>query len=245
MTKLESVRFQPLVDALSQQAYLTLFRTEPLESICLLDMPARLALAIVARELGGPAVCQEEIRDLTQIEAKLAAKVVHIMLAEWCNTWADILPMRPLLLRHESSGRFLNLAPPDTMFISLGLEARLAQTVETIHLAFPQALLEPLIAKLSSGLQDAQRPAAAKSGAGPRWNPALNDIPIQVSAGWRGMEISARQLAALKPGDLLPLRPATPNQVELSIESVPKFAGQLGTSGAQLAVRILETLAPL
>ena len=72
MTKFETVRYQALVDTLSQPAYLTLFRVEPLESICLLDIPARLALAIVDRELGGPAVWQNDVRDLTQIEAKLA-----------------------------------------------------------------------------------------------------------------------------------------------------------------------------
>ena len=245
LTQLETVRFQPLVEAFSQPAYLTLFRVEPLENVCLLDMPARLALAIVDRELGGPAVCQEESRDLTKIEAKLAAKVVHVMLAEWCNTWADTLPMRPLLLRHETSGRFLNLCPPDTMFLRLGLEARLVQTVETVHLAFPQSILEPLIAKLESSLQEAPLPPAAQPGARLRWNPALNDVPIQVSAGWRGLEISARQLAALKPGDLLPLRPATTSRVEIAIESIPKFAGQLGTFGPQMAVKIVETLAQI
>lgn len=242
MTKLETIRFQPLTDSLSQPTYLTLFRLEPLESVCLLDMPARLALAIVDRELGGPAICQDESRDLTKIEAKLAAKVVHVMLAEWCSTWADTLPMRPLLLRHESSGRFLKLSAPDSMYLKLGLETRFAQTVETIHFAFPQSILEPLIAKLNTGLQEGQTKAAAPPGAGLRWNPAFDDVPVQVSAGWRGLEISARQLAALKPGDLLPLRPATVSQVEISIESLPKFAGQLGTFGPQLAVRIAETL---
>ncbi len=242
MTQFETLRYQPLVGKFSQPAFLTLFKIEPLESVCLLDMPARLALAIVDRELGGPAVCQDEIRDLTQIEAKLAAKVVHVMLAEWCSVWADLLPLRPVLLRHESSARYLNLSAADTMFLSLGLEARLAQTVETIHFAFPQSILEPLVAKLNSGLQDGQKPPATQPGAGPRWNPAFNDVLIQVSARWRGLEISARRLAALKPGDLLPLRPAAISQVEICLESFPKFTGQLGTSGPQLAVRIVETL---
>ena len=106
-------------------------------------------------------------------------------------------------------------------------------------LAFPQSILEPLIAKLNSGLQDGQEPQPAQPGAGPRWNPALNDVPIQVGARWRGLEISARQLAALKPGDLLPLRPDTISQVEISLESIPKFSGQLGTSGPHLAVKIV------
>jgi flagellar motor switch protein FliM len=56
------------------------------------------------------------------------------------------------------------------------------------------------------------------------------------------LEISARQLAALKPGDLLPLRPAVISQVEISLESIPKFAGQLGSAGPHLAVKIVDAL---
>jgi flagellar motor switch protein FliM len=219
-----------------------LFRVEPLESICLLDIPARLALAIVDRELGGPAIWQNEVRDLTPIEAKLAAKVVNVILADWCHAWADALPIRPLLLRHESSGRFLNLSPPHPIFLSLGLETRLAQTVETIRLAFPQSSLEPLLAKLNSGLQDGREPRPAQPGPGLPWNSALDDVLIQVGARWRGLEITARRLAALKPGDLLPLRPAAMSQVEISLESIPKFAGQLGTAGPHLAVKIVQAL---
>lgn len=242
MTRLDTLRFQPFVDGLSNPTYLTLFKIEPLEGVCLLDMPAKLGLTLVDRELGGPAVCQDEIRDLTEIEAKLAAKLVHLMLAEWCNIWAGTLPMRPLLLRHETSGRYLNLCPPDTMFVSLSMEARIAQTVETIQFAFPQSIMEPLIAKLDSGFQNGQKPRAAQPGAGARWNPALNDVCIDIRARWRGLEITARQLADLKPGVLLRLRPAATSRVEISLDGQPKFAGQLGTSGRQLAVKIVETL---
>jgi flagellar motor switch protein FliM len=46
----------------------------------------------------------------------------------------------------------------------------------------------------------------------------------------------------LKAGDLLPLRPATTRQVEISVGSTPKFTGQLGAVGSQLAVKIVEKL---
>jgi flagellar motor switch protein FliM len=242
MTRLEAVRFQPLVAGLPQPVYLTLFRTEPMEHICLLDIPVHLALAIVDRELGGPAVCQEEVRDLTQIEGKLAARLVHLILAEWCNAWADLFPMRPLLLRHETSGRFLSFCPSETMFLTLGMEARIAQTVETIQIAFPQSVMEPLVAKLNADLQGDQKPRTARSGANPRWNPALNDAPVQISARWRNVEISARELAALQPGALLRLRPDATRRVEVSLDNQPKFTGQLGTAGRQLAVKIAGPL---
>jgi len=242
MTRLDTLRYQPFVDALSNPTYLTLFKIEPLEGVCLLDMPAKLGLTLVDRELGGPAVCQDEVRDLTEMEAKLAAKVVNLMVGEWCSVWADALPIRPVLLRHETTGRFLNLASPETLFLTLGLEVRMAQTVETIHIAFPLAILQSLLAKLNSDLQPGQKPPAPQTAAGPRWNPALDDVRVQVSARWRGLAISARQLAALKPGDLLPLCPAATSQVEISLEALPKFTGQLGTAGKQLAVKIVETL---
>jgi flagellar motor switch protein FliM len=242
LIRLETVRFQNLTAALSQPSFLTLFKMEPMESACLLDMPTRLALAIVDRELGGPAVCQDEVRDLTQIEAKLAAKLVKMMLGEWCNTWADTLPMRPILIRHENSGRFLNICPPEIMFLNLSLETRIAKSVETVQVAFPQSVLEPLIAKLNADTQGDRKPRAAQSGACPRWNPALNDARILVSARWRGLEISTRELAGLKPGDLLRLRPDTTSRVEISLDAQPKFTGQLGTAGRQLAVKIGETL---
>jgi len=46
----------------------------------------------------------------------------------------------------------------------------------------------------------------------------------------------------LKPGALLRLRPATTAGWKISLDAQPKFAGQLGTSGQQLAVKIVETL---
>jgi flagellar motor switch protein FliM len=242
LTRLEAVRFQPLMAALSQPAFLTLFRMEPLESVCLLDMPVRLALTVVDRELGGPAVCPDEVRDLTEMEGKLASKLVRLILAEWCSTWADLVPTRPLLLRHETSGRFLNFCAAETMFLTLGLEARIAQTVEAIQIAFPLSVLEPLIAKLNAGLQDDHKTRTAQSGAGPRWNPALNDAQVRISAHWRGVEISARELAALKAGAVLRLRPDATSRVEVSLDDQAKFTGQLGTAGRQLAVRIAETL---
>ena len=72
----------------------------------------------------------------------------------------------------------------------------------------------------------------ARSGPSPRWNPALNDAPVRISARWHNVEISARELAALKPGALLRLRPDATRRVEVSLDNQPKFTGQLGPPAA-------------
>jgi flagellar motor switch protein FliM len=242
MSKLETVRFEQFVNTLANPTHLTLFRLDPLRGICLLDIPPRLALTIVDRELGGPAAATDEVRDLTQIEAKLAGKVLAVLLGEWCATWADTLPLRPVQIRCETSGRHLQTSPAEAMMLTLGMETRVAQTIEQIQMAIPQSVLEPLLLKLNSDLKQVEKPEAAQPRTPIKWNAAMNDVPIQLSAHWQGMELTARQILDLKPGDVLPLRPATTSQVQISLDSTPKFSGQLGTSGRQLAIQIVGVL---
>lgn len=242
MNRLEAVRFEPFVETLANPTHVTLFRLEPLRGVCLLELPPRLALSIVDRELGGPAAASVDIRELTPIEGKLAAKVLGMILVEWCNTWTDTLQLRPSIIRSETSGRYLQTCSPPSRVIVMGIETRLAQTTEQIQLAFPQTNLEPLLLKLNSNSQHEEKPEPAHARTAVKWNPGLNDVPVLVTARWRGMELTARQILGLKPGDIVPLQPATTSQVQLSLDATLKFAGQLGASGRQLAVRIFKVI---
>jgi flagellar motor switch protein FliM len=172
----------------------------------------------------------------------LAAKVVTVMLGEWCGTWTDTMPLRPLLLRNETSGRFLQTSSSETMMLSLTIETKIAQSTEQIHLAFPQSNLEPLMQKLCLDLQNVEKASLAPSAARLEWNPAFNDVPLQIKARWHALEMTARQISELKLGDVVPLQDGGPSPVELSMDSTPKFTGQLGTSGRKLAIRIVQAL---
>ena len=66
MTKLETVRFQPFISGLSNPTHLVLFQLDPPGSICLLEIPPRLGLCLIDRELGAPESFPEEPRDPDQ-----------------------------------------------------------------------------------------------------------------------------------------------------------------------------------
>ena len=240
MSRIESMRFQQFVEALANPTHLTLFKIEPLPGICLLDVPPRLGMCIVDRELGGPAVCLDETRDMSKMEVRLLSRVVELVVSEWCSIWSDTLDLRPVLLRHENNGRFLQTHQPDTMMLVLGMEARVGETIEHMHFGFPYATLEPLLLKLNADLDVIKKPAVARS-APLKWNSVLDDLEIQVTAELRGLEITANELAQLKPGDVLPLPPDKINQIRLCLATTPKFLGNLGTSGRRLAVKIVES----
>jgi flagellar motor switch protein FliM len=244
LSKLDTIQFQKFIESLANPTHLTLVKLEPLQGICLLDISPRLGLAIVDRELGGPGLCNEDPRDLSQMETRLLTRVLEIVLSEWCGCWNDLLDLRPMILGHESTGRFLQTSSPASMLLMFGIETRLGEFVEQIQFAFPYQTLEPLMHRLHSGMETKEKPAVGKSSAPPAgWNPVLNEVSISVAAQLPELQLTAKRLAQLKPGDVLPVPSGTAGQVRVCLGKVPKFLANLGTCDNHLALKIVQVSA--
>jgi len=238
MSKLQTVPFYKFCEALQNPSQISMFKIEPLLGICLLELRPRLGLTIVDRLMGGPAHSVNPDRDITDIEQALLDQAVQVIIGEWCNHWAKIQDLRPLLLGHETNGRFLQTAPPDTVMLVLAMEARIGDCMEQMQLAVPSYSLEPLIRALSQQIDSTAREASAQQNPPLRWNAKLDEIRIRVSAEWSELEMTARELAALKVGDMLDIQPQASNQIILRLGGLPKFHGRLGTQGSNWAVQL-------
>jgi len=240
MSSLQTMSFQHFTENLASPTHLTLFKAEPLKGICLLDVPPRLGLAIVDRLLGGAAQSPKVSRDLTEIEVALLDQAVQIILNEWCSHWQSFDDLGATLVGHENNGRFLQTAPLETVMLCLAMEMRVGDCLEQMQLAFPHYTIDPIVKHIGSAtpaIQEMAKPAAPL-----RWNPELDDVPVNVTANWGGLQLTARELAALKPGDVLMLDAQMPQQVRVSVASTPKYGARLGTRGRQWAVELTHPL---
>ncbi len=238
MSKLQTLAFQKYVDALPNPTHLTQFKVEPLKGICLLDMSPRLGLTFVDRLLGGPAHSVSFNGELSEIEAALLDQVATQVLKEWCALWQKVENTRPVILGHESNGRFLATAAHDTVMLLLAMEVRVGDCVEQMQLAFPFMTIEPLVRHSSQASEleaDASRPQGQL-----KWNAGFDEVPVQIHAQWQGVELTGRALSNLKCGDILPLDANCFERVEIRLEQVPKFYARLGTSGEHWAVELTE-----
>lgn len=242
LTKLEALRFKAFTDGLSNPTHLAVFRLEPWKGTCLMDVPPRLALSLVDRELGGPGVFEDEARDLTRLETQLLSRFIDLIAGEWCASWGQKVEFRPAVIRHETCPRYLNTHAPDETLLVLGMELRMGEVAERIHMAFPLPILEPLLAKLNAEMHAGEVNEKTAPAAAPRWNPAMDDLPVRLTAQWQGVELTARELGELKPGDVLRIAPGTADRIELLLESAPKYQGSLGTLGPNWAVKIVEAV---
>jgi flagellar motor switch protein FliM len=145
--------------------------------------------------------------------------------------------LRPSIVGHENNGRFLQTAAHDTVMLCLSMEVRLGDCLEQMQLVFPYFTIESLVRKLSD-VQETEKIQSKQAAGGVRWNSNLDDIRVNVTAEWQGLELTARELAMLKPGDVILLDPGCAEQVEVRLERIAKFRGRLGTRAQKWAVEI-------
>jgi flagellar motor switch protein FliM len=241
---IQIVSYQKLTESWAAPTHLVLFKAEPLRGVAVLEIPLRLALSIVDRLMGGSGRIEPAARELSEIEKALLEQIVQIILEEWSNNWAVIKPLKPELLGCESSGRYLQSAPPQTNMLVLAMEARLGDCAGQIKLAFPYAALEPCLRQLCAGSEPAFEPPAPAPAAAVKWNRCLDDVTLPLTAEWQGLELSARDVLHLKVGDVLQVNPQLARQVSLRLGDLSKFNGRLGTLSGHWAVELNQAIKP-
>lgn len=244
LSRLQTVSYQKFAESLPNPTHLSLFKIDPLRGIGVLDIHPRLGLTMIDRLLGGPALSITADHDLSEIEMALLDQAVQVILSEWCNHWAGVQELHTQLLGHENNGQFLQTAARDTIMLVLSMEAKLGDCLEQIQIAIPCFTLEPLIRKLGQTAEAPAPPPAAQL-VNLRWNHDFDEVPVPVTAIWDNLSLTARDVANLKPGDVLPLDPRSVRQVKLRLADLAKFEGQLGTTGGKWAVALTGTLKSL
>jgi flagellar motor switch protein FliM len=237
LARVEIVSYQKFAESLPGPTHITLFKTDPLKGTGLLVIPPRLGLSLVDRLLGGPGQVPETGRDLSEIETVLVDQVAILLVTEWCNHWPEMRGLRPALIGHESSSRFLQTASPDTAMLALTLDAGFSEQLESIQLVFPYPTIEPLVRLLTpAGMTEADTASARSPKV--KWNAEFDDVPVSVVAEWQGLKLSAGDITRLKLGDVLLLDPACAARVQLRLSRVPKFIGRPGTRAGKWAVEL-------
>jgi flagellar motor switch protein FliM len=128
----------------------------------------------------------------------------------------------------------------------LSLQCTMGEVQGVILLATPYPALEPLIRQLTGEAAIAGAVATPQSQApaqaAVKWNAALDEVAIPISAQCPGFELSARQILHLKPGDVLPINPEFTNAVVVRLADTPKFKGRLGAIGECWAVELTHLI---
>jgi flagellar motor switch protein FliM len=241
LTSLETIAFQKLAKSWSHPSHLTLFKMEPLRGVSVLQTSAQLGLCMVDRQMGGPGQAQPTDQEISEIEKVLLEQTAQLFLDEWCGHWSSLKELKPVILGYESSASFIRAIPSEAMLLVVSMEAGFGECKGQIQMGVPFAAMEPLIHRFCHGTETVAVPvplAPTAPVAGWKWNSCFNDVCVPVTAEWEGLEMTARQILALKVGDVLPMDAQHLRQINVRVADTLKFQGRPGTLAGQWAVEL-------
>jgi flagellar motor switch protein FliM len=239
LSGVQTFTYRKLAQTWPNPACLTLFKAEPLSGVGILEIAPRLGAAMVDRLMGGPGQASDSVREFSEIEKAILEQAAQLIIGEWCGHWRGAKEFKAGILGHESNGRFVQVASPDTVMFVVSLELCLSGNVERMQIAFPYAALEMMIRQLSqsanSATEMASTPAARPA---PKWNHSFDDVRVPITARWHWSEVTARDLFALKVGDVLHVDPESPAGTEVCVAELPRFSARPGIVAGKWAVEL-------
>jgi flagellar motor switch protein FliM len=235
---IQTVSYRKLAQTWPNPSCLTLFKAEPLSGVGILEITPQLGAAMVDRLMGGPGQVSDSVREFSEIEKAILEQAAQLIIGEWCGHWRGAREFKPGILGHESNGRFVQVASPETVMLVISLDLRLAGSVEKMQIVFPYASLEVLIRQLSHGANSGPELAPTPAGPAPKWNHCFDDVRVPIAARWHWSELTARDLFALKVGDVLHADPESASGMEVSVADLPRFSARPGIVAGKWAVEL-------
>jgi flagellar motor switch protein FliM len=240
MAKLTTVTYSKFTENLPNPTHLSMFKVEPLVGVGILDINPRLALTIADRLLGGKGHSVKAERYLTEIEVALIEDVILILLEEWCGQWKVEQELRPIIIGQENNGRFLQTSPKDAIILALTLEASFGDCTEQIQIGVPYYTIEPVVKRMQVRRQ--KDTAVSTTEKTVNWHAAYDRITIPVRAEWQTLELSLREVASLRLGDVIEMPPTIFTDTRVLLNGTPKFIGTVGLDTDRVAVQLTRKL---
>lgn len=240
MAKLTTASYAKFCDSLPSPTHLSLFKVEPLIGVGILDINPRLALTIADRLLGGRGHSVKAERYLTEIEVALVEDVIMVLLEEWCAQWKNEQELHPMIIGHENNGRFLQTSPKDAIVLALTLECNFGDCSEQIQIGIPYYTIEPVVKKMQARRQKDTTVASAPKRA--EWQAAYDRIVVPLRAEWQALELTLREVAHLRVGDVIEMPGALCADTKILLNGTPKFVGTVGLDSDRVAIQLTKKI---
>ena len=214
----------------------------PLRGSGVIVIESKLLYALVDSFFGGSDAPYTKIegKDFTQIEIKIAQRIVGLALDALEQSWAPIYKLNLSYIRTEINPQFVTIVPPSDVVIATTFDVELEKVSGTIKLVIPYSSLEPIKNKLSTGFQSEALEIDHLWINRIKGQIVQTAIDVGVKLGQATVNI--KDLLSLKTGDIIQLDQDATRPLCLEIQGVKKFFCQPGVLKGNKAVKLLHQI---
>ena len=234
------LKFVDVSALLTPPATVGMMTLGPGHGLAVATLEHSLARALVAGALGDRKARADNVdpvdgkSDLTNVERLVLRHVLSLFCDAMGQSWAEILPIQPELLRFESDPRMAMIAAPSDLALLCGYELSGAASGR-LQVIIPYATVEPVKKALSS-------PPRQSGSVDERMSALLarevQQVEVELKAEIGRARLPFSQLLELAVGDLITLDQNESSPIPIYVEGKKKLTGWPRVSSGSMAVVI-------
>jgi len=235
------VKYSEFIRNLVVPTNLNIMAMKPLRGSTLFVCEPSLVFTVIDSMFGGDGRFRTHIegRDFTGTEQRIIQRLLGVFTEEYQKSWKPVHEVSFEYVRSEMHTQFANIATPSEVVVVSSFKIDLGESGGALHICIPYSTIEPIRDVLYSTMQgDHFEPDR-------RWLRMLQKqvqlADVELVAKLAHIPVTIQQLLNMKVGDVLSVD--MPQRVEASVDGVPIFECEYGTSSSQYALKVGKVLA--
>ena len=214
---------------------------EPLASIAVFEFNPAMVGACVDLLSGGAAASAATSTKITEIDKAVMRPFVELALKKYAEAWASSMVFTPRIIAITTESTTRQVLLPSEGVLICGYEVSIGEHVSMMSVCIPAAAIEAILPALTLG-KAVNAPVQKSDKVNESLKKLFQDVEVECRALLGRTSLSVEDISGLEVGDLIRLPVKTDHNAEFWIENVATFAGPLGRSGRNLAIKISKTL---
>ncbi|MEZ4461608.1 MAG: FliM/FliN family flagellar motor switch protein [bacterium] len=174
---------------------------------------------------------------LSRVEERVVRRLVHLFARSLEAAWRPVVPLTVRHLRVETKASNAAVAQNGDWVLVTSFEIITNdESMGSVRLALPVALLEPYKERLASGSYENKR--QRDDGWEDHFRRLVNVVPVEVIAELGRARVTVGDILGWQVGDVVRLDQASERPVQVSIAGVPKYRGDITVQFGNLAVQL-------
>jgi len=241
----EQLTYAEFTYSLPSPTSFSLLSCAPLEGQICLEISPLIIFPIIDRMLGGSnAELYIPQRPLTQIEMRLATRIIERALDALAEAWSNIAEVEFEVIQHESNPQLVQIVAPNEVVVVIGFEIKMGNRSGSMSLCIPFNVIEPVMNRFTSQDWFTYRKQGDQEYQKDRLLENIAEAKLKVRAFLGQTTIKVRELLTLEAGDVLKIPKEAQNELIIQVEDKSKFAGHIGQFRGHKAFKITRQAKP-
>ncbi|MBN2377113.1 MAG: flagellar motor switch protein FliM [Sedimentisphaerales bacterium] len=236
---IEQLTYAEFTYSLPSPTSFSLLSCEPLEGQICLEISPLIVYPIIDRMLGGSnAELYIPQRPLTQIEQRLANRIIERALSALAEAWNNVVEATFEVVQHESNPQLVQIVAPNEVVVVIGFELKMGNRAGSMSLCIPYNVIEPVVGRLTSEDWFTYRKHDTHIEQRERLLENLFPARLRSRVYLGRSKIKVSELLALEKGDVLKLDKEADEELVMQTEGKSKFVGRIGQFRGNKAFKI-------